>query len=169
LFTSCTGLGLAAFRVARGRIRYAAPGLGLGAAITIHGIHNALMSTGEAFCFLGLFIDWAGVLALSVFMGYLVAREGQVMRRHLAEEVSLGTLSQEQYLRASSIRGQWSARWGALAQGSWKRTSAFYDLLGELAFKKDQLARLGPGRERQAARTIELLRTQIAELARRGA
>ena len=150
-------------------MRYAAPFLGLGAGIAIHAIHNAFMSAGETLCFLGLLIDWAGVGALFVLMGFLVVREGRVMRRQLQEEVSLGTISGDQYRRASSILGQMPSRWTALTQGSWKRTSRFYDLLGELAFKKDQLAHLGPEREPEAALAIERLRAQIVVLARRSA
>jgi hypothetical protein len=99
-----------------------------------------------------------------IFILILVWREGKVMAEQLLEEVRLGNLSQAQFKAACSIGGQLGARWGALAGGHWREASRFYDLLGELAFKKYQLARLGPQREPQAQSLIDRLRGQIAIL-----
>ena len=89
------------------------------------------------------------------------------MREHLADEVQRGHLTQAQYATAISLLGQFGARWGALIGGRWREASRFYDLLGELAFKKHQLARLGHAEEPHAAATIERLRGQIAALSPR--
>jgi hypothetical protein len=87
-----------------------------------------------------------------------------VMRDQLAEEVALGNMTQAQYETAGSISGQLAARWGALAGGHWRAASQFYDLAGDLAFRKYQLARLGPQMEPQAQAQIEHLRGMIASL-----
>jgi hypothetical protein len=100
-----------------------------------------------------------------VFILVLVWREGKVMREHLLEEVQLGYLAQAHYQSASSLGGQLAARWGSLAGGRWRQSSRFYDLLGELAFKKYQLARLGATREREAQSTIDRIRGEIRGLA----
>lgn len=166
--TSCTGLGFAALRLGRRPVRFLAPLAGYGAAITLHSFHNLLASLGSLFCLLGLALDWIGYLGLFAFILYLVWREGRVMREELREELALGLISTQQYATACSLTGQFTARWGALAAGTWRRSGQFYDLLGELAFKKHQLARRGPAREPNAPATIERLRVQIAALARSG-
>ncbi len=166
--TSCTGLGFAVLRLNHGLLRLAAPLVGYGAAILFHATHNLLASLGELFCLFGLFLDWVGFAALLAFILYLVWREGRVMREHLREEVALGHITPQQYETACSLVGQFSARWGALAGGTWGRSGQFYDLLGELAFKKYQLARRGAHKEPNAPATIERLRIQIAGLGRSG-
>lgn len=166
--TSCTGLGFAVLRLSRGTLRFAAPLAGYGAAIMLHATHNLLSSLGELFCLLGLFLDWIGFFALFAFILYLVWREGRVMREYLREEVALGHITPRHYETACSITGQFTARWGALAGGHWNRSGQFYDMLGELAFKKYQLARRGALKEPNAPSTIERLRTQIAALGRSG-
>jgi hypothetical protein len=101
-----------------------------------------------------------------IFVLWLVWREGKVMREQLQEEVALGNLTDAQYATAASIGGQLAARWGALTTGHWRDAAGFYDLLGELAFKKYQLARLGPEAEPEAQAFIDRLRGQIASARR---
>lgn len=164
--TSFTGIGLAVGRLSHGLLRFAAPVLGYLAAIFFHFTHNLLASLGDPLiCLFGSVLDWIGFLGMFVLILVLMWREGKVMRDHLQDEVQLGTLSQAQYHSATSLVGQVGARWGALAGGRWRQGSRFYDLLGELAFKKYQLARLGPGHERDAAAAIEKLRGHIGEVA----
>lgn len=162
--TAFTGIGLAVGRLSHGPLRFIAPLLGFAAAVFFHFTHNLLASLGDPLiCLFGSVLDWFGFLGMFAFILFLVWREGKVMREHLAEEVKLGHLTQSQYHLGTSLFGQFSARWGALAGGRWRQTSRFYDLLGELAFKKYQLARLGPEREREAPAAIERLRGRIAE------
>ncbi len=164
--TSFTGIGLAVARLNKGFLRYTAPFLGYAAAIFLHAFHNALASTGSPLiCLLGSVLDWLGFFGMFAFILYLVWREGKIMRYHLREEVERGTLSAEQYRSACSVGGQMSARLGALAGGRWRQASRFYDLCGELAFKKYQLARLGAEIDTQDR--IEKLRGQIAALSKR--
>lgn len=166
--TSCTGLGFAGLRLGRSSLRFAAPVAGYGAAILLHSFHNLMSSLGELFCLFGLALDWLGFLGLFALIVYLVWREGRVMREQLREEVTLGVIGPQHYATACSLTGQFAARWGALAGGTWRRSGQFYDLLGELAFKKYQLARRGAHREPKAPAAIVRLRTQIATLARSG-
>jgi RsiW-degrading membrane proteinase PrsW (M82 family) len=166
--TSCTGLGFAGLRLGRSVLRFAAPLAGYGAAILLHGFHNLMATLGELFCLFGLVFDWIGFLALFAFILYLVWREGRVMRHQLQEEVALGLIAPRHYEAACSLTGQFAARWGALAGGTWQRSGQFYDLLGELAFKKYQLARRGALKEPNAPAAIGRLRTQIAALAQSG-
>ena len=163
--TSFTGIGFAIARLNPGPLRFAGPVFGYGTAIGLHAIHNLLASLGSVLiCFLATIFDWTGFLGMFGFILYLVWRESKIMRANLLEEVKLGHLTQAQYESAVSISGQLMARLGALGGGRWRETARFYDLLGDLAFKKYHLERLGPLRERQAEKSIEQLRQQIAKL-----
>lgn len=166
--TAFTGIGFAIARLNKGVLRFAGPVFGYATAIGAHAFHNFMASVGsDLLCLFASFVDWAGFLGMFAFILYLVWRESKIMREHLAEEVRHGHLTQAQYTSAISVLGQLGARWGALAGGRWREASRFYDLLGELAFKKHQLARLGHAEEPQAAAAIERLRGQIAALSPR--
>jgi RsiW-degrading membrane proteinase PrsW (M82 family) len=163
--TSMTGIGLAVGRLNKGFWHYGGPVLGFLTAIGLHFFHNILASVPDPLvCLLGDAIDWIGFIGMFFFILVLVWREGKVMREQLAEEVALGNMTQTQYETAGSISAQFAARWGALAGGHWRAAGRFYDLAGDLAFRKYQLARLGPEREPQAPAQIERLRGQIASL-----
>ncbi|MGQ0604872.1 MAG: PrsW family intramembrane metalloprotease [Anaerolineales bacterium] len=170
--TACTGIGFAVLRLNSASWRFLAPFIGYGAAIFFHALHNTFASLGEPLlCFLGLFLDWVGFFGLFIFILYLVWREGHIMRDHLRDEVARGTLTGAQYETACSLTGQFAARWGPLLSsggllgGDWGRAGKFYDLLGELAFKKYQLAQRGVHKESATPLRIEQLRGQIAALA----
>jgi len=163
--TSMTGVGLAVGRLNKGFWRIGGPVLGFLTAIGLHFFHNVLSSVPDPLvCLLGDVVDWIGFIGMFVFILILVWREGKVMREQLAEEVALGFMTQAQYETAGSIGAQFAARWGALAGGHWREASRFYDLAGDLAFRKYQLARLGVAREPQAPAQIEQLRGQMASL-----
>jgi protease PrsW len=164
--TAFTGIGFAVARLNKGVLRFVGPAFGFTVAVAAHAFHNLLASVGnDLLCLVGSVLDWAGFFGMFAFVLYLVWRESKIMREHLADEVKRGYLSQGQYNAAVSVLGQLGARWGSLAGGRWRTTSRFYDLLGELAFKKHQLARLGPAEERRAEATIAKLRGQIEALA----
>ncbi len=163
--TAFTGIGFAIARLNKGVLRFVGPAFGFTTAIFLHGFHNLLASLGsDLLCLFGSLFDWTGFLGMFVFIVYLVWREGKIMREHLEDEVKRGHITRAQFDTAVSVFGQMAARWGALAGGRWRNATRFYDLLGDLAFKKHQLARLGPAEERQAEATIEKLRGQIAAL-----
>ena len=98
---------------------------------------------------------------------FFLAESGiEQARASLNGTLLLGNLTDAQYRTAASIGGQLAARWGALTAGHWREAAGFYDLLGELAFKKYQLARLGPEAEPEARALIDRLRGQIASASR---
>jgi RsiW-degrading membrane proteinase PrsW (M82 family) len=166
-FTSLTGIGFAVGRLSHGPLRYIAPVLGYFGAMAAHAFHNLLASFGSPLlCLAGSVLDWVGFLAMFVFILVLVWREGKIMRDHLHGEVALGNLSEQQLAAACSLTGQMSARFSALSSGRGRQTSKFYDLCGELAFKKYQLVRVGPDRERGTQAAIEKLRGQVAALSK---
>jgi RsiW-degrading membrane proteinase PrsW (M82 family) len=160
--TAFTGIGFAVARLNRGWLRVVAPPLGYLTAIFLHGLHNLLSSLGPLLCLLGSLLDWFGFFAMIIFMLVLVWREGKIVRDYLRDEVAFGTLTQPQWQAASSLTSQFTKRWGALFGGNWRVTGKFYDLCGELAYKKYQMARVGP--ERGVPATIAKLRGEIAAL-----
>lgn len=161
--TSLTGLGLAALRVSGSDLRYlAAPG-GYALAITGHFLHNLMASADNSLlCLFQLGVNWMGYLALLIFILWLVWREGRVMRRELEEEMRSGLITAQEYQTACSVSGQLSARIAAFGRSD--RQGQLFDLLGQLAFSKDLLARRGAAREPDAARQVDALRAQILGL-----
>ena len=163
--TAFTGIGFAIARLNKGVLRFVGPAFGFATAIFAHAFHNLVATLGsDLLCLFGSLLDWTGFLGMFGFILFLMWREGKIMREHLIDEVQKGHLTRAQFDAAVSIFGQIGARWGALAGGRWRSAARFYDLLGELAFKKHQLARLGPAEEHQAEATIERLRGQSAAL-----
>jgi protease PrsW len=163
--TSFTGIGFAIARLNHGVLRFVGPAFGYATAVGLHAFHNLLASVGDVLvCLLASVFDWLGFIGMFGFILFLVWREGKIMRHHLADEVKLGHITQAQYDSAVSITGQLVTRWGAVAGGRWRDTARFYDLLGDLAFKKYHVHRLGALRERHAELTIDQLRQQIAGL-----
>lgn len=161
--TAFTGIGFAVARLNRGWLRYIAPPAGYFTAIILHGFHNLLSSLGmPLLCVLGSLLDWTGFLAMFAFILVLVWREGKIVRDNLRDEVTYGTLTPPQWKIAGSLFGQFAERWGALLRGNWLATNRFYNLCGELAFKKYQMGRVGP--EPGVPATIAKLRGQIATL-----
>jgi RsiW-degrading membrane proteinase PrsW (M82 family) len=161
--TSWTGIGFAVARLNRGWLRYMAPPAGYLTAIALHFFHNLLSSVGvPVLCILGSLFDWMGFAGMIIFILVLVWREGRIVRNYLREEVGYGTLTQRQWQTAASLWGQTAARTSALLEGNWRATERFYNLCGRLAFKKMQMARVGP--ERGVPALVARLRSEIAEL-----
>lgn len=159
-FTSFTGIGLAVSRLNRGPLAWVSPVMGYFTAVTLHAFHNLLGSVGDVrVCLIGSVFDWIGFLGMFAFIVFLVWREGHVLREHLREEVALGFLTPAQYATACSVTGQLGARWRGLTGGTGE--GRLYDMCGELAYKKYQLARLGAGSEPAAQATIDSLRARL--------
>jgi RsiW-degrading membrane proteinase PrsW (M82 family) len=159
--TSFTGIGFAVARLNKGGWRWLAIPAGYLAAVGAHFLHNAIASFGGWMCLLGSLLDWIGFLGMFAFILYLIWHEGRIMRQQLREEVALGHLSEAAYRGAASFTVQMGARLGQLFGN---KNARLYDLCGELAFKKYQLARLGPREEPEAQAAIDHLRAQIAAL-----
>lgn len=169
-YTAFTGIGLAAARLSRnGLVKVGAPLIGWFVAVSTHAIHNTLASvlSGAGGRVVGTFIDWSGWLAMFIFILYMISRERKMIIKHLAEEVSLGNITSEQYKTASSAWSQTAARLGAIAAGKFSATSRFYQVCGEIAHKKRQLVDLGD--ESGNATILENLRTEVRGLSPKAA
>lgn len=165
-YTSFIGVGLAISRLNRApALRWLAPPAGWGLAVFAHSLHNSLATVSEKVPALGVLmflIDWAGWLAVSILILWALRREGKILERQLAEEVERGALTPQQYRTAYSLSAQFAARCRAVPGRRLADTRRFYQLCGELAHKKHQLALLGD--EEGCGQTIEGLRNEVARL-----
>lgn len=164
-YTSFTGIGLATARMSRSLlVRIVAPLAGLGVAMLAHSIHNTLAAFSDGLlCFVGLALDWSGVLFMFVLILWAAWIEQRNLVTHLREEVELGVISAAQYRTACSAWGQSFARLTALFSGRLRATSKFYQTCAELAHKKEQQRKLGPG-DGDAA-YIQKYRAELTRLA----
>ncbi len=180
MFTAFTGAALGLARSLHGAARGLVPLLGLLAAMTFHAIHNFLSTTAGfatnggqdptaviGTCLGILASDWGGMLlivALAIISG---AKETQVIRENLLDEVSLGRLTPDEYETLTSSRLRWSTRWSVLFSAGvrrWRQLGKFFDLTTELAFRKH---RANDGTKHQQdlnARDIAHLRNDIDNL-----
>ena len=92
----------------------------------------------------------------------MIFHERNLLKKNLREEVVNGSISQRQYDTAISFF-QTNAHLTALTSGSFGSTRRFYQVLGELAHKKEQLTKIGDGRVNR--RIIEQLRGELIHLA----
>ena len=165
-YTSFIGIGLALSRLSRSNvIRWLAPPAGWGVALGFHSLHNTLATLSEgtpAFGVVMFLLDWGGWLFMSLLILVSIRREGRLLGTHLAEEVELGRLTLNQYRTAASSWARSGACLRALPCGRLRTTSRFYQVCGELAHKKEQLARLGD--EGCNTALIEQLRAELAGL-----
>jgi len=147
LYTAFTGIGLAVARLNRAwPIKILAPIIGFGLAMFSHSIHNTLAGIpffGELTCFIGSFLDWSGVFFMLLVIFWANWREQRNLINNLREEVQLGLISASQYRTACSSWSQFFARLNGVVSGSYRATHRFYQVCGELAHKKSQLAELG--------------------------
>jgi protease PrsW len=168
LFTSMTGLGLAAGRFSRRRsLRYLYPIAGWSLAVFLHAAHNLGASLSGPLCLLMPITDWGGVWLLGAIVVWAVWQEKQWIRSYLAEEVERGTLSQWQYETASSGRARFRYCMNALFDrgiGPYRDAHRFYRHCSELAYKKHHYELL---REQRAEEMTAELRSLLAELSRR--
>jgi len=146
-YTSFIGIGLAVARTNRnGFVKVAAPLAGWGLAMFTHSLHNFLASVpllGELTCLLGSLLDWTGVLFMFVIILWAGWMEHKNIILHMREEVELGTISIGQYRTASSTWSLFTAWLGSMFSGRFRATSRFYQVIGELAHKKEQLHKHG--------------------------
>ena len=164
-FTSFTGIGLAVSRMSRNAaVKILAIPAGYIAAVLLHSFHNTFSSLigGAGGFFIGLFADYFGFAIMFVFIIWIISRERNILKRQLVEEVNNGLMSQKQYTSAMSFV-QTNVHLAALTAGSYRVTSRFYQVCGELAHKKEQLAKLGD--EKGNTKIIEQLRAELVQLA----
>jgi protease PrsW len=166
-YTAFTGIGLALCRLAPSlALKLVLPVTGYVLAVFFHSVHNALASVlpgRRGALALLLFVDWSGWLFMSAVIVWALLREKRLLATQLADEVRWGTLSEAQYHTAISAWSQAAARLGAFGSGRLRATGRFYQLCGELAHKKHQLATLGEEEDNSAV--VSRLRREVAALA----
>lgn len=171
VYTSFIGIALALARLSRSvTLRWLLPPVGWVLAVGAHSLHNTLAALAAETPGTGVLmflIDWSGWVFFALLVLWCIRREKRMLGRHLAEEVELGRMSPEQYRTAQSGRARTRARVRAAMTGCHKPTRRFYDLCGELAHKKNQLARYGE--EDGNSALIERLRGELAQLSSRAA
>lgn len=164
-FTSFTGIGLAITRLSRNTfVKIIAFPAGYVTAVLAHAFHNTFSGLIGGFqgFLAGTFVDYLGYAVMLGFIIWVVSHERNILRRQLREEVEKGYISAGQYKSAVSFF-QFGAYFSALTSGSFFKTSRFYQVCGELAHKKEQLAKVGD--ERGNTRIIEQLRSELVALA----
>jgi RsiW-degrading membrane proteinase PrsW (M82 family) len=164
-YTAFTGIGLAIARLNRSLlVKFAAPLLGLSAAIFTHSLHNTIsgLVSGAPGLLVGTVMDWTGWFFMALVILWATLREQRCLSTQLQEEVSLRLLTPEQYRIACSAWAQSAARINALASGRYQATHRFYQTAAKLAHRKQQRQTLG---EESSTPTIESLRRDLSELA----
>lgn len=164
-YTAFTGIGFAVARMNRNTlVKIAAPIVGYLLAAFAHTFHNTslVFVQGLGSLVLIILLEWLGWLIFLGFIIWLIRYEQGLLKKHLREEVNAGLFSEAQFKTAVSFF-QFGARMAALSGGAYKATSHFYQYLGELAHKKEQLEKFGD--EKGNAAIVEKLRTNIAQLA----
>ncbi len=168
LFSSVTGLGLAAGRFAQRRaLRYFFPLAGWSLAVLLHAVHNLGATSSNLLCLLMPVSDWGGLWLLAVIVIWALWQEKQWIRRYLADEVERGTLSRWQYETASSGRARFLYCYQILRDrglGDYRAATRFYRQCSELAYKKHHYELL---QEPHAEEMTDELRSILAELSRR--
>jgi RsiW-degrading membrane proteinase PrsW (M82 family) len=164
-FTAFTGIGIAVARISRNTfVKIIAIPAGYTVAVITHAFHNTFSTVigGGGGFVLGLIADYLGYAVMVVFIIWMIVHERNILKRQLVEEVNSGAISAKQYHTAISFF-QTNAHLSALTSGSFRSTSRFYQVLGELAHKKEQLAKIGE--ESGNSTIIAQLRNETLQLA----
>jgi RsiW-degrading membrane proteinase PrsW (M82 family) len=164
-FTAFTGIGLAFARLSRNMlVKFIAVPVGYTVAVLLHAFHNTFSSLigGSGGFILGLIADYFGYAFMLGFIIWMIIHERNLLKRHLMDEVRSGTITQRQYNTAISFF-QTNAHFSALTSGSFASTKRFYQVLGELAHKKEQLIKVGD--ETGNSKIIENYRVELMRLA----
>jgi RsiW-degrading membrane proteinase PrsW (M82 family) len=164
-YTAFTGIGLAIARMNRNLIvKIMAVLGGFAMAVFTHSFHNTLGSWigGIEGLAIGTFMDWVGWFFMLLFIIWMILNERKILKLRLADEVQNGLISPAQYHTAVSFV-QTGARVNALSSGSYRATARFYQVCGELAHKKEQLAKMG--NESGNLAIIQKLRGELTQLA----
>lgn len=164
-FTSFTGIGLAIHRTTTNRKkRVLSPIIGLTLAVIAHANHNLLASLfpGETGIVLALFWDWMGWMGLMAVILWATYQEKQAVQDALKGEVDKGVIPCSQYHIASSAWKQLFFRMRSLFRQQYSETNRFFQVCGELAHKKQDLA--NPAGNRDIEEEILALREELSSL-----
>jgi RsiW-degrading membrane proteinase PrsW (M82 family) len=163
-FTAFTGIGFAIARMTPNNlVKLIAVPTGYAIAVSAHAFHNTFSGLIGGFegLLAGTFVDYMGYAVMLIFIIWMIVYERNILKRHLREELTNGMISQRQYNTATAFL-QTNAHFSALTSGTFRSTSRFYQVCGELAHKKEQLAKIGD--ENGNTRIIEKLRAELAQL-----
>jgi len=175
LFTSITGAGFGIASVAiKGWQRWLAPLLALGAAISVHAVHNTFTSLGAKLgwpILISVLSDWGGVLIILLVILLSWDREKRRIVQELSSEVDAGILSQADYDIVTSYWRRIATQWRTLSRHGWRQARKLrklHQLATELAFKKHRLRVFGYNLRGEAETTrlrgrIKDLRAQIIQ------
>jgi len=164
-FTAFTGIGVAVARLSRNMlVKVIAIPAGYTVAVMAHAFHNTFSSVigGSGGFFVGIFADYIGYAFMLGFIIWIVSHERNILKKQLVEEVNNGYLTRRQYNSAVSFF-QTNVHLTALTSGRFRATSRFYQVCGELAHKKELLAKVGD--ESGNIKIIEQLRAELTQLA----
>ncbi len=165
-YTAFFGIGLATARLNKNWfVRIIAPMLGLAVGMFAHAFHNtmAVFLSGLGGLAIGAAIDWTGWLFMFGIVIWATRREHQYLKKYLAAEVQARTITPSHFHTASSAWLQMFARIAAIFTGKYLKTARFYQLCGEYAHKRQQVARLGDESGNMAI--LQKLRAEMAQLA----
>lgn len=123
----------------------------------------AVFLSGWGGLLIGSAIDWTGWLFMFGIIIWATWREQQYLKTYLAAEVQAKTITPAHFRTASSAWLQTFARIAAVFSGKYVKTARFYQLCGEYAHKRQQIARLGD--ESGNVAILQKLRTEMAQLA----
>jgi RsiW-degrading membrane proteinase PrsW (M82 family) len=163
-FTAFTGIGLAIARMTRNvLVKIIAVPTGYAIAVTAHAFHNTFSGLigGLEGLAAGTVVDYMGYTVMLIFIVWMIVTERNLLKKHLHDELANGRITQKQYNTATSFI-QTSAYISALSSGAFLPTSRFYQVCGELAHKKEQLAKLGD--ESGNTAIVEKLRAEMIQL-----
>jgi len=164
-FTAFTGIGLAIARLNRSMFVkiLAIPG-GYTVAVLVHSFHNTFSTVvgGTGGFVMGIIADYIGYAFMLGFIIWMVIHERNILKTQLVEEVGTGLISRSQFNSAISFF-QTGPHLAALFSGTFRQTKRFYQVCGELAHKKELLAKVGD--ESGNTKLILQYRAELALLA----
>jgi len=163
-FTAFTGIGLAIARMTRNfAVKIIAVPTGYATAVVAHAFHNTFSGLIGGFegLLAGTFVDYLGYAVMLIFIIWMIVYERNILKKNLRDELTNGLISPKQYNSATSFF-QTNAHFSALTSGTFRSTARFYQVCGELAHKKEQLAKMGD--ESGNTRIIENLRAELMQL-----
>ncbi len=158
-FTAFTGIGFAVARLNKNPlVKFIAPLVGYSVAVATHAFHNTFGGIIGGFEGLaaGTLLDWIGWTIMFGFIIWMINNERNIVKRQLQGEVANGLITNAQYQKALS---PWTLTTAGL---SGRAVSRFFKACGELAHKKEQLARYGD--EGGNTAIVESLRRELAAL-----
>lgn len=164
-FTAFTGIGFALARISKNMlVKIIAVPAGYATAVFTHAFHNTFggLIGGMEGLLVGTLVDYLGFAIMFAFVIWMVVHERNILKRHLREEVTNGAISQRQYDTAISFFPT-GAHLSALTSGTLLSTIRFYQVLGKLAHKKEQLQKVGE--ERGNTQLINQYRAEMMRLA----